>query len=127
MLSSILNSLYSIGRITIGYTKFIINRCREPHKLGKNIIAVPYMYHDKKYYKLISVASPKITIIDISDDNQHDLTDRLKPYFGKDERLDVMITPYIFGYKKLIFKIMHNNTGDVDTLTFNENDYIVFK
>ena len=87
-------------------------------KLDKNKFEITYVINGKMFKMITSPPKGPSLILQVSDDNQDDITEIVLPYLGpKNNWHNTEFTPSFFGSNSLSFEI---SNGDTKTFTGDE-------
>ena len=90
-------------------------------KLDKNKFEITYVINGKMFKMITSPPKGPSLVLQVSDDNQDDITEIVLPYIGpKNNWHNVEFTPSFFESKFLSFELSNG-----DTKTFSEDEVIV--
>lgn len=88
------------------YISFLQYMNTSVRKLDRNVYEVSYIINGKMYKMVVTPKRGPVPVLQISDDEQNDVTFHVLPYMGPQyDWHGTNLTPEIFGYKTLTFEL----------------------
>jgi hypothetical protein len=89
-------------------------------KIGKNMYEVSYVVNGKMYKMIVSPNRGPAQILQVTDQNNNDITDKILSYLGpRDDWHNTKFTPNFWGYDSLTFQMY-----DGREVFINKDDFL---